>query len=970
MHKNYSTKRHKSYSKELGAIYVNFIIALLHNKLNLDRTKLKSYSNIIKFLEGYKGDKLYTKGYLSKLRYRGEFKKVPLTSESLDFINYVKKTFPDFNDSYFVYKHPTNTLKYSYPATTTQTKPKASVLSLRSKLKLQSLPNKYLWIYEEIAYFFILLPYFILLILAIKDNPELFDVYIKEWKSEIYTNTQTKDIDEYLNIDTYPDFVAVAPQTENGYADITDFYGRIEGVSSGNFEDVPSRWPYSNNISANTPISSESGSAEVRKLSDTTKTKAIMDTTYTYPSGQDSQAMNQQAKKITNNYSHSVFFNEDNQNTKDMHTTEFYKTKRKSSWWFSMLDFNNLNYFPSLFEDLSKPRETYTIVQSTNDTILNNTDVSTYKRYTNKTVNVSYLENAILKHISSESANYNTINIENTMVSSVAHHTDQPGANLSRDTINIVTAQAKASPEIVEATAKTNNVISKVDLAVTVPTGEVTVPTENITLTQNSSSVTQKTNTPSISYNLNRDSISSTYSKYFYYEDISTTDKVTTLRTQVDDKAVANTQVKPFVSEHIDSTEDINNKKTYDTANTYPLDLQANKFIACAEPVIPEPVTLAPQEQISNTDLSNSLHTNIKNSKLHLSEGSASYEPSSPYSPSIISDYGASSDIQVPNIRVIPATPPHVDTDIYPMDLQIKASDIVNRAHDTESLSFDNDLIVPEVKPTKITPPALFEDYIAASAENTVATRTNFDLTIPEAKPTKITPPTLDDPYNLSSFRYTHPEMDSLFSINTDNNPEHIASSTDNKLKLNTDFNTLHTAVGNSSLNIEETKGDLIKAKKIIAINNKQILHFESGLETLEERVNIINKKSTLLTTEKAELINELNEINTSNTYPSDQQAKTKDKDTSLTSIFTNAFNSFMQSGTSSNAPDEVNNLNYKLKDINIKLNALQEAKQGLLINIDTHNNSISMLNKHNLSIRQFIEEKTTALLRSGTSNN
>lgn len=26
--KNYSTKRHKSYSKKLGAIYVNFIIAL------------------------------------------------------------------------------------------------------------------------------------------------------------------------------------------------------------------------------------------------------------------------------------------------------------------------------------------------------------------------------------------------------------------------------------------------------------------------------------------------------------------------------------------------------------------------------------------------------------------------------------------------------------------------------------------------------------------------------------------------------------------------------------------------------------------------------------------------------------------------------------------------------------------------------------------------------------------------------
>jgi hypothetical protein len=146
-YKNYSTKRHKkSYSKELGVIYANFTIALLHNKLNLDRTKFKNYSNIIKFLEEYKGDKLFTSHYISQLR-KIEFKKVPLTDQSLDFINYVKKTFPEFNDSCFVYEHPTNTLKYSYPATTTQatqdlqTKTKVSVLR---KLKLQSLQNKYL----------------------------------------------------------------------------------------------------------------------------------------------------------------------------------------------------------------------------------------------------------------------------------------------------------------------------------------------------------------------------------------------------------------------------------------------------------------------------------------------------------------------------------------------------------------------------------------------------------------------------------------------------------------------------------------------------------------------------------------------------------------------------------------------------------------------------------------------------------
>jgi hypothetical protein len=37
------------------------------------------------------------------LKHTKEFKRIPLTSESLDFINYVKKTFPEFNDSLFAY---------------------------------------------------------------------------------------------------------------------------------------------------------------------------------------------------------------------------------------------------------------------------------------------------------------------------------------------------------------------------------------------------------------------------------------------------------------------------------------------------------------------------------------------------------------------------------------------------------------------------------------------------------------------------------------------------------------------------------------------------------------------------------------------------------------------------------------------------------------------------------------------------
>jgi len=949
---NYSTQRHKSYSKELGAIYVNFIIALLHNKLNLDRSKLKSYSNIIKFLEDYKGDKLFTKSYLSKLRYRGQFKKVPLTRESLDFINYVKKTFPEFNDSYFTYKHTDNTLDYNYPVTTYPTdaypdpkgqdiQPKAvnqqhvsyktkdsfSLLrKLSTKQSFSSRSNKYLWIYEEIAYFFILLPYFILLILAIKDNPELLDVYIKEWNTDVSINTQTmqSDTGKSFNIITYPDFVAVDLQTENNGT--TNYYERIEGSDT---ETV------------------------------TTKTKASLDTIYPM----DVQAIDQQSKEITNNYSYSVNFNEDDQATKDMCTREAttqkcYKTKRKSSWLFSMLDFNNLNYFPSLFEDLSKPRETYTILQS-NDSMLNNQDTSIYKRYTNNAASPCYLKKAILHH-------ENLIYTENTTASSSE-------ANQTSDIISFV---SQANPVHVEATAKATNTNSfslgstKVDIVV----ASSEAAAENITLNsypsdaypdpkdqdqqakamdqQKSSTlsrhwseeyarVTQKTNTTSLNYNLNRDSVSSTYSKYFYSEDIS--DKVDTLRSQVNDKDVANTQVKLFVSEHIDNTEDTNNKKIWDTANTYPQNKQANKF---SESAMPEPVT---PEQVSNTDLSNSLHTNIKNSKLH----GANSEPLSPYSPSIISCY---TDTPVANTQTISATVPHIDADTS-VDLQTKTSDSMVATHNSkESFKYSNDLSLPEVKLTRITPPATIacaEDYINENTDS------SLDLIVPETKPTKITPPLVKDDYDLSSFTYTHPELDSPLNIDTVNNPEHITNSTDNKLKLNTDFNTLQITVGNSSLNIEEIKGDLTKVKNIIANNNNHILDFKLNLDTLRERVNNINDECSSLLNEKEALNIKLY----NNKHNTEQfNMRTIDNDNTLTSIYRNAYNSFMQWGLNTASPVKNSDIISKLISIDNKLNSLQETKLDLLNNINNNINSIAKLYNHNLLLRELLEENSTAL--------
>jgi hypothetical protein len=157
------------------------------------------------------------------LKHTKEFKRIPLTSECLDFINYVKKTFPEFNGSLFSYNSVASSSNYVpsvSKAKYTKVTAKASVDTVTTKAtevttkaypsdqeiptKATKIPTKdtnisitypkdqkaktakdslrsiYLWIYEKINYLFILFPCLIILILAIKDNPELIDAYIKE----------------------------------------------------------------------------------------------------------------------------------------------------------------------------------------------------------------------------------------------------------------------------------------------------------------------------------------------------------------------------------------------------------------------------------------------------------------------------------------------------------------------------------------------------------------------------------------------------------------------------------------------------------------------------------------------------------------------------------------------------------------------------------------------------------------------
>jgi hypothetical protein len=102
--KYYNTKG--TYNKEMGIIYINFVKALVHNRLNLDNNKLKKREEIINFLEEFQGDKLFTKDLITRLKNQGEFERVPLTPKSKEFINYVKRKFPEFDEFEFVLIKP------------------------------------------------------------------------------------------------------------------------------------------------------------------------------------------------------------------------------------------------------------------------------------------------------------------------------------------------------------------------------------------------------------------------------------------------------------------------------------------------------------------------------------------------------------------------------------------------------------------------------------------------------------------------------------------------------------------------------------------------------------------------------------------------------------------------------------------------------------------------------------------------
>jgi hypothetical protein len=207
--RGYATNK-QPYSEEMRIIYINFVKALLHNKLNLHKSKFNNYGEIIKFLEDFKGDKLFSKPYISKLKSDGQFKKVPFTKESEQFIFYIKKKFPNFDEAKFILPYPgsegtpgklKNKLT-NYKASGSETKNKDySLLGSVFNKTYSTRNNTFGFInllYTISTFLFLMLPYSILFLLAIKDNPSELFSFIEELDSDVHRaggDNAHKDLD-------------------------------------------------------------------------------------------------------------------------------------------------------------------------------------------------------------------------------------------------------------------------------------------------------------------------------------------------------------------------------------------------------------------------------------------------------------------------------------------------------------------------------------------------------------------------------------------------------------------------------------------------------------------------------------------------------------------------------------------------------------------------------------------------------
>ena len=91
-----SGSTNNKYNSNIELISRNFLKALLKNELGLDINKFSNYKEIVMFLRNYSDDINISENYISQLKRRGKYVKIPWSIEAEKFVNYVKVKFPNF----------------------------------------------------------------------------------------------------------------------------------------------------------------------------------------------------------------------------------------------------------------------------------------------------------------------------------------------------------------------------------------------------------------------------------------------------------------------------------------------------------------------------------------------------------------------------------------------------------------------------------------------------------------------------------------------------------------------------------------------------------------------------------------------------------------------------------------------------------------------------------------------------------
>nr|QJQ35510.1 hypothetical protein [Fusarium begoniae] len=418
-------KRGIDYNRELSIIYVNFIKALLHNELNLNKDKFKTYREILKFLEGFSKEITFSKSYVSYLKVKGgKYERVSNSKLSLDFIRYVKKTYSEFNESEFL----------SIPGPSQVNITKSPILPSRKKIDFnekralrswwkiwagsleltRSFYNRIIGISKlvvskstdflkiALVYIFIFIP-LILILSSVQAND--FDIL------------DPVDLEDMANL-SYQEEILFVPAEEDSYLK------ELKGIRSY-ADNLDLRGERPNHLYA---AGIESSIQELGSQPGVTR---------------DGQAKALQGEILLTD-AHSEVSKQFTTPSKEKPNTSFRCDRPKKNFhsFFRMLDFNNLNYSPSLFQSYTFPNVT-TIKYK----FVYNLDNFWYSKSINIGCGLDSLSTAANEFFNTYVWNNSSINSANIPSVGVQAESAHPGLN--KDTfpnIAIIPSNSEVSP--------------------------------------------------------------------------------------------------------------------------------------------------------------------------------------------------------------------------------------------------------------------------------------------------------------------------------------------------------------------------------------------------------------------------------------------------------------------------------------------------------------------------------------------